>query len=128
MRDASHHHRFIGSLCSCGAHAPAQPTVEEAVSESVQQALLHGLFPQPVLRRELLRTVGAGVIIGGSNCFASSVVKARECLDCRSIARDDRLSLDPLSHRILRPAPPPDDASLHRSELALCGQRYMDLD
>ncbi|WP_253075242.1 MULTISPECIES: ABC transporter substrate-binding protein [unclassified Bradyrhizobium] len=64
MRDASHHHRFIGSLCSCGAHAPAQPTVEEAVSESVQQALLHGLFPQPVLRRELLRTVGAGVIIG----------------------------------------------------------------
>lgn len=64
MRDASHHHRFIGSLCSCGAHAPAQPTVEEAVTESVQQALLHGLFPQPVLRRELLRTVGAGVIIG----------------------------------------------------------------
>lgn len=64
MRDASHHHRFIGNLCSCGAHAPAQPTVEEAVSQNVQQALLHGLFPQPILRRELLRTVGAGAIIG----------------------------------------------------------------
>lgn len=64
MRDASHHHRFIGNLCSCGADAPAQPTVEEAMSESVQQVLLHGLFPQPILRRELLRTVGAGALIG----------------------------------------------------------------
>ena len=64
MRNARHHHRFIGDLCHCGEHAPVHPTVEAALSDGVEQGLLHGLFPQPMLRRELLRTVGAGAIIG----------------------------------------------------------------
>jgi len=38
--------------------------LEAAVSNRVEQALLHGLFPQPILRRDLLRTVGTGAIIG----------------------------------------------------------------
>jgi len=64
MRDAPHDHRFIGNFCSCGEHAPAQPRVEDAVSDGIEQALVHGLFPQSMLRRELLRTVGASAIIG----------------------------------------------------------------
>ncbi len=59
-----HQHRFVASLCACGEHAPVQPGAEEAVSAGVEQALVHGLFPEPILRRELLRTVGAGAIIG----------------------------------------------------------------
>ncbi|RXH35269.1 nitrate ABC transporter substrate-binding protein [Bradyrhizobium nanningense] len=61
MSDAFGHH---GLGCKCCDHSPAQPSFEAAVSDRVEQALLHGLFPQPILRRELLRTVGAGAIIG----------------------------------------------------------------
>jgi nitrate/nitrite transport system substrate-binding protein len=65
MREGPHHHRFTGGICQCGRHAPpAASSIEDAVSGSVEQALLHGLFPQPVLRRELLRTVGAAAVIG----------------------------------------------------------------
>jgi nitrate/nitrite transport system substrate-binding protein len=64
MRHQPHRHRFFGKFCSCGQQAPVGSTVESAVSDGVDQALLHGLFPEPLLRRELLRTVGAGAIIG----------------------------------------------------------------
>ena len=54
-----------GHACGCGRHATLDSSgVEAAVSDGVEQALLHGLFPEPVLRRDLLRTVGAGVLIG----------------------------------------------------------------
>jgi nitrate/nitrite transport system substrate-binding protein len=64
MRHQPHRHRFFGKFCSCGQQAPVGSTVDGAVSDGVDQALLHGLFPEPLLRRELLRTVGAGAIIG----------------------------------------------------------------
>lgn len=64
MGVASDHHGFGDKSCNCCEPDPAQPTLEAAVSNRVEQALLHGLFPQTILRRELLRTVGAGAIIG----------------------------------------------------------------
>lgn len=59
-----HRHRFVRNLCACGEHAPVRPSIEEAVSVHVEQALLHGLFPQPALRRDIIRTIGAGAILG----------------------------------------------------------------
>ena len=64
MPDADHHHRFIGNHCSCGQPRPTNVSIETAVADGVEQGLLHGLFPEPMLRRELLRTVGASAIIG----------------------------------------------------------------
>ncbi|WP_234685057.1 CmpA/NrtA family ABC transporter substrate-binding protein [Bradyrhizobium monzae] len=64
MGDELDHHGFGGKSCNCCELGPAQPSLEGAVSNRVEQALLQGLFPQPILRRELLRTVGAGAIIG----------------------------------------------------------------
>ena len=39
-------------------------SAEAAVSDQIDAALVHGLFPDPVLRRTLLRTVGASVLLG----------------------------------------------------------------
>ncbi len=64
MHDADHHHRFTGNHCSCGQPRPTNVSIEAAVADGVEQGLLHGLFPEPMLRRELLRTVGASAIIG----------------------------------------------------------------
>jgi len=64
MNDMNHRHRFIGNFCSCGQHAPARSDLETAMSDDIDQALIQGLFPQPVLRRELLRTIGAGALLG----------------------------------------------------------------
>jgi len=60
-----HRHAFLDGFCSCGAshNAPAGD-VEAAVGEGVEQALLHGLFPDPVLRRTLLKSVGAATVLG----------------------------------------------------------------
>jgi len=55
MGDASDRHGFAGKSCNCCELGPAQPSLEAAVSNGVEQALLQGLFPQPMLRRELLR-------------------------------------------------------------------------
>jgi nitrate/nitrite transport system substrate-binding protein len=57
-------HRCFGAACECSQRAPEGFGVETAVSDCVEQALLHGLFPEPVLRRDLLRTIGAGALIG----------------------------------------------------------------
>ncbi|WP_312012195.1 CmpA/NrtA family ABC transporter substrate-binding protein [Bradyrhizobium sp. AUGA SZCCT0182] len=64
MHDADHHHRFTGNHCSCGQPRPTNVSIEAAVADGVEQGLLHGLFPEPMLRRELLRAVGASAIIG----------------------------------------------------------------
>ncbi|WP_092262124.1 CmpA/NrtA family ABC transporter substrate-binding protein [Bradyrhizobium sp. Rc3b] len=64
MTNASDHHGFGGKCCSCCDHGPTQPSFQAALSDQVEQALLHGLFPQPILRREVLRQVGASAIIG----------------------------------------------------------------
>ncbi|MGL3104130.1 hypothetical protein [Bradyrhizobium sp. BR 1432] len=63
MTDASDHHGG-GKRCRCCDPGPAQPSFEAAMSDQVEQTLLHGLFPQPILRREMLRKVGASAIIG----------------------------------------------------------------
>lgn len=36
----------------------------QGISDGIEQALLHGLFPEPVLRRTLLKTVGAATVLG----------------------------------------------------------------
>ncbi len=54
-----------GCVCHCGKHVPLDnPSMETGVSDCVEQAVLHGLFPEPILRRELLRTVGAAALLG----------------------------------------------------------------
>jgi nitrate/nitrite transport system substrate-binding protein len=48
-------------MCRCGQ---AKVSVEEQVSRDIDTALLHGLFPEPMLRRTLLKSVGASVLLG----------------------------------------------------------------
>ena len=65
MSDKPHHHFFVGGLCQCGQkHGPSAPSAEVAVSDAIDTALIHGLFPEPVLRRQLLRSVGAATLLG----------------------------------------------------------------
>lgn len=45
MTDASDYHGFGGKRCRCCEPGPAQPPFEVAMSDQVEQALLHGLFP-----------------------------------------------------------------------------------
>ena len=63
MRKTSHRHSFIDGLCGCGKRHSGLPSDREAaVGEAVEQALLHGLFPEPVLRRVRSRG-GVAVVI-----------------------------------------------------------------
>ena len=55
--------------CACGAaHGGADvrwlnASGEQAIANGVEQALLHGMFPNAPTRRNLLRAVGAGVLL-----------------------------------------------------------------
>ena len=64
VRDTSHLHSFVGGICHCGLHAAQGFSAEAVVSDQIDTALVHGLFPDPVLRRTLLKTVGATVLLG----------------------------------------------------------------
>jgi nitrate/nitrite transport system substrate-binding protein len=65
MRDTTHRHSFVDGLCGCGArHGGAARHGEAAVGDAVEQALLHGLFPDPIARRTLLKSVGAATVLG----------------------------------------------------------------
>jgi nitrate/nitrite transport system substrate-binding protein len=65
MGDISHRHSFSGGLCGCGARQTAAPLDQDhAVAAAVEDAVLHGLFPDPILRRTLLKTVGAATVLG----------------------------------------------------------------
>jgi nitrate/nitrite transport system substrate-binding protein len=65
MRNRKHRHFFVAGICSCGERHSAPPTNgEAAVGQAVEQALLHGLFPDPILRRALLKSVGAATVLG----------------------------------------------------------------
>jgi len=65
MRDKSHFHSFVGGICQCGQHGSASGlSAEAAVSAEIDTVLIHGLFPDPVLRRTLLKSVGASVLLG----------------------------------------------------------------
>jgi nitrate/nitrite transport system substrate-binding protein len=65
MPKSSHRHSSAGGLCQCGAyHGPAATDPAQAVGAAVEDALLHGLFPEPVLRRSLIKAVGAATLLG----------------------------------------------------------------
>ena len=65
MRTKSHRHAFSGGLCRCGQHeGDPPPNADAALGGGIEQALLHGLFPEPVLRRTLLKSVGAATLLG----------------------------------------------------------------
>jgi nitrate/nitrite transport system substrate-binding protein len=65
MRDRTHRHSFVDGLCGCGQRHSIPPTDgEAAVGQAVEQALLHGLFPDPIQRRTLLKSVGAATVLG----------------------------------------------------------------
>ena len=60
-----HDHSYFDGLCGCG-HRHGAPLVdpEQAMGEGIEGALLHGLFPDPVFRRTLLKSVGAATVLG----------------------------------------------------------------
>ena len=61
---AKHQHAFVAGRCGCGAWSADAAADEAALSDAVDAALIHGLFPEPVLRRELLKSVGAATLLG----------------------------------------------------------------
>jgi nitrate/nitrite transport system substrate-binding protein len=72
VRDTSHLHSFVGGICPCGQHDAAQGfSAEEVVSSQIDTALVHGLFPDPMLRRTLLKTVGASALLGALGSIVS---------------------------------------------------------
>ena len=65
MDKTSHRRSFQGGLCDCGQHQSGQTgDAQAALAEGIDQALLHGLFPDPILRRSLLKSVGAATLLG----------------------------------------------------------------
>jgi nitrate/nitrite transport system substrate-binding protein len=61
----SHDHDGTLLQADCPCCKPTSPlSAENAISDSVETALLHGLFPDPMLRRTLLKQVGAAVLLG----------------------------------------------------------------
>ena len=50
-------------ICSCH-RAASSVAAETQISGARDTALLHGLFPEPVLRRTLLKSVGAAALLG----------------------------------------------------------------
>ena len=78
MSEQTHRHRFLSGMCRCGQ---IKGSPEEAVSRDIDAALLHGLFPDPVLRRTLLKSVGASVLLGA----LSSIVPIN---DLKAIAQE----------------------------------------
>jgi nitrate/nitrite transport system substrate-binding protein len=63
MKSHGHDGQSTRDGCSCCGPTP-KLSAEEAISDGVESALLHGLFPEPVLRRTLLTQVGAAVLLG----------------------------------------------------------------
>ncbi len=65
MTNKTHFHSFVGGVCQCGlSETGSRFTAEEAVSSEIESSLLQGLFPDPVLRRTLLKSVGSSVVLG----------------------------------------------------------------
>ena len=56
-------HLHLSASCPCCREA-APVAMETQVSSAIDTALLHGLFPEPVLRRALLKSVGAAALLG----------------------------------------------------------------
>lgn len=56
-------HLHLSATCACCREA-APVGAEAQISDGIETALLHGLFPEPVLRRTLLKSVGAAALLG----------------------------------------------------------------
>jgi nitrate/nitrite transport system substrate-binding protein len=63
MNDRDHDHLHSTGICSGHQEAPSV-AAETRLSDAIDIALLHGLFPEPVLRRSLLKSVGAAALLG----------------------------------------------------------------
>jgi nitrate/nitrite transport system substrate-binding protein len=63
MKSRDHDEKLLQADCPC-CKPMSTRSAENAISDGVETALLHGLFPDPVLRRTLLKQVGAAVLLG----------------------------------------------------------------
>jgi nitrate/nitrite transport system substrate-binding protein len=63
MKSRDHDGKLLQADCPCCKPASTL-SMENAISDGVETALLHGLFPDPVQRRTLLKQVGAAVLLG----------------------------------------------------------------
>lgn len=59
-----HENKADGAACSCGHTHEGPSCPETAVAAAVEDSLLHGLFPDPIERRRLLKTVGKATVLG----------------------------------------------------------------
>ena len=72
---AANETKHAAGKCSCGTTHDAREARwlngggERVMSNGVEQALLHGLFPNPATRRNVLRAVGAGVLLDAISSF-----------------------------------------------------------
>ena len=65
MSKLMHRHDFSRGLCGCGERGfAASGSEEQTTAAAVEQALLHGLFPDPIDRRAILKSVSAATILG----------------------------------------------------------------
>jgi nitrate/nitrite transport system substrate-binding protein len=55
--------RIRTCLC-CHPGDRSQATGERQIANDIEEALLHALFPEPILRRRLLKSVGAATLLG----------------------------------------------------------------
>ncbi len=60
----NHELRTHPAACSCGQPPPGRSCPETATAAAVEDALLYGLFPDPIERRRLLRIVGKATVLG----------------------------------------------------------------
>ena len=52
-------------VCRCGTfHARPDATSDDTIDTAVDAALIGGLFPDPILRRQILRSIGAATLLG----------------------------------------------------------------
>ncbi len=63
MNDQDRNQLHVSATCACCREA-APVSAETQVSDGIETTLLHGLFPEPVLRRALLKSVGAAALLG----------------------------------------------------------------
>ncbi len=63
MRDR-HFHSFVDGVCRCGRTDGLAAEGQAPIEAAVDEALLHGLFPQPTERRAILKAVGAHTLLG----------------------------------------------------------------
>jgi nitrate/nitrite transport system substrate-binding protein len=78
MNDKSHDYSHSAGQCPCcRQRPPPSETPDARLSEAIDAALVHALFPEPVLRRSLLKSVGsAGLLAALSALLPIATLKA----------------------------------------------------